>query len=66
MVCASDCAVVFASCTSLRCFGIIEQAEAELDKLVFSSNAALFWHMTPLAGIDAKGPGRLFSTPLAQ
>lgn len=56
-----DVEIVFASCTNLRAFGIIEEAEAKLGKPVISSNLALSWRMLRLAGIkDATGPGRLF------
>lgn len=53
---------VFSSCTNLRSFGVIEQAEAQLDKPVISSNLALIWHVLQLAGEPARGwgPGRLF------
>ncbi|MEJ6710155.1 MAG: aspartate/glutamate racemase family protein [Amylibacter sp.] len=57
----SDCDVVFTSCTNLRAFGIIEQAEASIGKPVISSNSALAWHMAHLAGLEVEGPGRLFS-----
>jgi len=54
---------VFASCTNLRSFGVLEAAEARLGKPVISSNQALCWHMLKLAGMDvrAMGPGRLFN-----
>lgn len=54
---------VFASCTNLRAFGIIEQAEAELGVPVISSNLALVWHLLRKAGVDATGwgPGRIFT-----
>jgi maleate isomerase len=57
----SDCDVVFASCTNLRAFGIIEEAEAAIERPVISSNSALAWHMARLAGKKVSGPGRLFS-----
>ena len=58
---------VFISCTSLRAVGIIEAAEATLDKPVTASNHALAWHMMRLSGIDdaLPGRGRLFQTGLA-
>ena len=58
----SDCDIVFASCTSLRCFGVIEQAEQVLGKPVISSNSAFAWHLHQLAGVvnRVNGPGRLF------
>lgn len=52
---------IFASCTNLRTFGIIDAAEAATGAPVISSNLALVWHMLRLAGVgDASGPGRLF------
>ncbi|MGS4887636.1 maleate cis-trans isomerase family protein [Roseibium sp. MB-4] len=57
-----DVDAVFASCTNLRTFPVIEACETELGKPVISSNSALAWHMMKLAGIETKGrgPGRLF------
>ena len=53
---------VFASCTSLQSFEIIEDAEAVIGKPVITSNQALAWHMGELAGLSDKisGPGQLF------
>jgi len=53
---------IFASCTNLRTFGIIDAVEDELGVPVISSNLALTWNMLRLAGVDAKGwgPGRLY------
>ncbi|MEM5583680.1 Asp/Glu racemase [Roseibium sp. AS2] len=53
---------VFASCTNLRTFKVIEACEQRLGKPVISSNLALAWHMMVLAGLPWKsaGPGRLF------
>lgn len=53
---------VFASCTNLQGFDIIEEAEAIIGKPVITSNQALAWHMCELAGLSGKivGPGRLF------
>lgn len=56
----SDCDVIFASCTNLRAFGIIEEAEAAIGRPVISSNSALAWHLARLAGKDVRGPGALF------
>lgn len=58
----TDCDAIFASCTNLRSFGIIERAEAETGLPVISSNLAFLWHMLKLAGTDARGwwPGQLF------
>ena len=57
-----SCEAIFASCTNLRSFGLIEAAEARFGLPVVSSNLALTWHMARLAGLDARGwgPGRLF------
>ncbi|SFN36173.1 maleate isomerase [Roseovarius lutimaris] len=53
---------VFASCTNLRTFGIIDAVEARLGLPVISSNQALIWDMLRLSGAEARGwgPGRLF------
>ena len=53
---------VFASCTNLGSFEVIDQAEDELGLPVISSNLALVWHLLKRAGITATGwgPGRLF------
>jgi len=58
----SDCDIVFASCTSLRCFRIIDKAEQLLGKPVISSNSAFAWHLYRLAGNTNAigGPGQLF------
>ncbi|MFT5001225.1 MAG: maleate isomerase [Planctomycetota bacterium] len=58
----TDCDAVFASCTNLRSFGILEEAEQRIGKPVISSNLALGWHMLQLAGVRSTGcgPGRLF------
>ncbi len=54
---------LFASCTSLQTFSIIEEAERRLGKPVVTSNQALCWHMLRLAGqpTQGQGPGRLFA-----
>ncbi|MCX2725135.1 aspartate/glutamate racemase family protein [Roseibium salinum] len=54
---------VFASCTNLRTFPVIERSERRLGKPVISSNQALAWHMMVLAGLPSggAGPGRLFN-----
>ena len=56
---------VFARCTNLRAFGIIDGAKAQLGLPVISSNLALAWDMLRRAGVEATGwgPGRLFSEP---
>ena len=50
---------VFASCTNLNTFGVIERAENALGKPVISSNSALIWHLSALAGLTAHVPGAL-------
>lgn len=59
---AGDCDAVFAACTNLRAFGVIDTAETALGKPVISSNSAFGWHLYKLAGIIGPivGPGRLF------
>lgn len=54
---------VFASCTNLRTFGVIDAVEAELGVPVVTSNQALLWDMLRRAGAEARGwgPGRLFT-----
>ncbi len=52
---------VFSSCTNLRSFGIIDEAEAKTGVPVISSNSAMLWHVLKLAGAGGgTGPGRLF------
>ena len=53
---------VFASCTNLRTFAVIEPCEQAVGKPVITSNQALAWHMMTLAGLPTEyaGPGRLF------
>ncbi|MCZ4352426.1 Asp/Glu racemase [Roseovarius aestuarii] len=55
---------VFASCTNLQTFPIIDAVEHVLDLPVVTSNQALLWHMLRLSGQECSGwgPGRLFST----
>lgn len=58
-----NCDAVFTSCTNLRSFNIIAQAETRIGKPVISSNSALAWHMMRLAGMQGQiaGPGHLFT-----
>lgn len=52
---------VFSSCTNLRSFGIIDAAEKQLSRPVVSSNSALLWHLSRLAGVpNTVGPGQLY------
>lgn len=57
-----DCDAVFASCTNLRAWEIVPEAEKRLNKPVLCSNQVMGWHMLRLAGINAPvaGCGRLF------
>lgn len=54
---------LFASCTNLQTFGLIDEVERRLGKPVLTSNLALCWHMLTLAGqpTQGQGPGRLFA-----
>ncbi|MGI9476522.1 MAG: maleate cis-trans isomerase family protein [Hyphomicrobiaceae bacterium] len=58
---SADVDAVFASCTNLQTFSIIDAAEADIGKPVISSNAALAWDMRRKAGLGSitDGPGRL-------
>jgi len=60
---AGACEAVFASCTNLGSFAVIEEAEQTLGKPVISSNSAFAWHLHRLAGITGPiaGPGHLFT-----
>ncbi len=60
---AGEVEAVFASCTNLRTFGVIDAAEERFGVPVVSSNQALMWDMLAKAGVDARGwgPGRLFT-----
>lgn len=49
-----DVEAVFASCTNLRAFGVLEEAEARLGKPVISSNLALGWDMLRSAGLKPR------------
>lgn len=59
---SGGCDAVFASCTNLRTFGILQEAERRAGCPVISSNQALIWHLLKLAKLEAKGwgPGALF------
>jgi len=59
----SDVDGVFAACTNLRCFSVIDEVERRLGKPMVTSNQALAWHMLTLAGLPTAGmgPGRLFA-----
>ncbi len=53
-----DCQAVFASCTNLRAFEVIEEAEAAIGKPVMCSNQVMAWHMLQIAGLATAVPGR--------
>ncbi|WP_439109346.1 maleate cis-trans isomerase family protein [Lentibacter sp.] len=59
---SNACDAIFASCTNLRTFGILAEAERRAGCPVISSNQALIWHLLKLAQVDASGwgPGALF------
>ncbi|MFD2739107.1 Asp/Glu racemase [Sulfitobacter aestuarii] len=50
---------LFLSCTNLQTLDVIEDIEAETGLPCLSSNQALCWHLSRLAGIKARVPGRL-------
>ena len=53
---------VFASCTNLKTFNIINEAESIIKKPVISSNLALAWNMLDISGIEStNAPGALFN-----
>lgn len=54
---SSDCDAVFASCTNLRAYEVLEEAEEALGKPVLCSNQVLAWHMMRLAGLEDPIPG---------
>ncbi|MCQ0093493.1 Asp/Glu racemase [Roseovarius sp. M141] len=61
---APEVEALFASCTNLQTFAIIDEVEAITGLPVVTSNQALVWHLLRLAGVDAAGwgPGLLFRT----
>lgn len=60
---AGDCDAVFISCTNLRSFSIIEEAEKRLGKPVLSSNSAFLWAVLKAMDVPIPiGPGQLFSS----
>lgn len=64
---APEVEAVFASCTNLRTFSIIEPCEEILDKPVLSSNLVLAWHILAGAGLESsrETTARLFASPVA-
>jgi maleate isomerase len=58
----SESDAVFASCTNLKTFNIIDEAENKIKKPVVSSNLALAWNMLNISGIkNTNAPGALFN-----
>ena len=58
----SESEAVFASCTNLKTFNIINEAESIIKKPVISSNLALAWNMLDISGIEStNAPGALFN-----
>lgn len=59
----ADCEAVFASCTNLRAFEVIAEAEAAIGKPVLCSNQVMAWHMLQIAGLNTILPrrGRIFA-----
>ena len=52
---SASCDAIFVSCTNLRTFGILQEAERRAGCPVVSSNQALVWHLLKLAKLDAIG-----------
>ncbi|MEM9851304.1 MAG: Asp/Glu racemase [Pseudomonadota bacterium] len=64
-VAVPDADAVFASCTNLRSFAVVEAVERDINRPAISSNSVFAWHLAALAGHRLGGPGRLFRlTPL--
>lgn len=61
-----DCDAVFASCTNLRAWEIVEEVEDAIKKPMLCSNQVLAWHLLRLSGgtQTPAGAGRLFSATL--
>jgi maleate isomerase len=61
-----DADVYFLSCAAISQLGIIEEAEARLDRPVITSNQVVIWDALCALGTgDRRGPGRLFATSSA-
>lgn len=60
----NDVDAIFASCTNLRTFSVLDAAERDIGRPVISSNAALAWDMRRKAGLGPlkQGPGRLLKS----
>lgn len=56
-----DAEALFISCTALPVLPLIDEIEAALGKPVITSNQALGWAMLGAAGVQRRGPGRLFA-----
>lgn len=61
-----DCDAVFASCTNLRAWEIVDEVEAAINKPMLCSNQVLAWHLLRLSGgtETPQGYGRLFKASL--
>lgn len=61
-----DCDAVFASCTNLRAWEIVDEVEAAINKPMLCSNQVLVWHLLRLSGgtETPQGYGRLFEASL--
>lgn len=61
-----DCDAVFASCTNLRAWEIVDEVEAAINKPMLCSNQVLAWHLLRLSGgtETPSGYGRLFQATL--
>ena len=61
-----ECDAVFASCTNLRAWEIVDEVEAAINKPMLCSNQVLAWHLLRLSGgtETPQGFGRLFEAPL--
>lgn len=57
-----DAEAMFISCTALPVLPLIDEIEAALGKPVITSNQALGWAMLGAAGLQGRGPGRMFMT----
>jgi len=52
-----DCDAVFASCTNLRTYDLLQRASDAIGKPVISSNSALAWHIQKLLSTVVVTPG---------
>ena len=52
----------FISCANIQSMDVIEELETNLGKPVITSNQAALWWALRMLGINASGPGKLFTT----